>query len=168
MCLHILTPVCVSTFDMRIKRRGFSLHELLIVIAIIPILATIATVPAGRGNLMLAQRPRQGKHQDTIHEAELRYNSELDALPRTLANWASGKTVRSDRLQPDSAQTTGRGQIQWVRLHDRQHADRILDHSRPGSVRENRQQVIFLRRIPGHPRQVIQPNCATVASAEVR
>jgi type IV pilus assembly protein PilA len=57
------------------SRRGFSLIELLIVIAIILIIASIA-VPKVNRQLMLAREQAAIRQIGTIHQAETQYNSQ--------------------------------------------------------------------------------------------
>jgi len=68
---------------MRTKRRGFSLIELLIVIAIILILATIVIVNVNR-QLMSAHETATLGNMKAVHEAELRYNSEFGRFAQSL------------------------------------------------------------------------------------
>ena len=64
-------------------RRGFSLIELLIVIAIILILAGIASVQVNK-QLMSAHEMAAIKTINTIHQAELGYNSQFGKFAQNL------------------------------------------------------------------------------------
>lgn len=64
-------------------RRGFSLIELLIVIAIILILAGIASVQVNK-QLMAAHETAAIKTLNTIHQAELGYNSQFGRFAQNL------------------------------------------------------------------------------------
>src|ERR1051326_1340475 len=66
------------------RRRGFSLIELLIVIAIILIIASIA-VPKVNRQLMLAREQAALRQIDTIHQAETQYNSTYSRYATSLA-----------------------------------------------------------------------------------
>ena len=70
---------------MRINRlrRGFSLIELLIVIAIILILASIATVQVNK-QLMSAHETAAIKTINTLHQAELGYNSQFGRFAQNI------------------------------------------------------------------------------------
>jgi type IV pilus assembly protein PilA len=67
-----------------LRRRGFSLIELLIVISIILIIAAIA-VPKMNKQLMLAREQAAIRQIGTIHQAETQYYSEFGKYADTLA-----------------------------------------------------------------------------------
>src|SRR5882757_1068035 len=83
--LHVALPGCVYYIDMQPnrRRRGFSLIELLIVIAIILIIAAIA-VPKMNRQMMAAHEMAAIRQIGTIHQAQTQYYSQFGKYATTL------------------------------------------------------------------------------------
>lgn len=83
--VHAAPPGCVYHISMRDsrRRRGFSLIELLIVIAIILIIAAIA-VPKMNRQMMAAHEMAAIRQIGTIHQAETQYYSQFGKYAQAL------------------------------------------------------------------------------------
>ena len=72
------------------RQRGFSLIELLIVVAIVLILAAVA-VPKLNQNRMLANETAAVQQVQTIHKAQVQYQSQFNRFATTLAELGPGQ-----------------------------------------------------------------------------
>ncbi|HET8547072.1 MAG TPA: prepilin-type N-terminal cleavage/methylation domain-containing protein [Bryobacteraceae bacterium] len=72
------------------RQRGFSLIELLIVVAIVLILAAVA-VPKLNQNRMLANETAAVQQIQTIHKAQVQYQSQFNRFANSLAELGPGQ-----------------------------------------------------------------------------
>jgi type IV pilus assembly protein PilA len=83
------------------RQRGFSLIELLIVVAIILILAAVA-VPKLNQNRMLANETAAVQHVKTLHQAQVQYQSQFGRYATTLTELGPG-AGGSEQVGPSAA-----------------------------------------------------------------
>ena len=125
-------------------RRGFSLIELLIVVAIILILAAIAA-PKLNQNRMHAQETAAIRQVGTIHTAQTQYYSQFGRYAATLAELGpppSGQATAaaSDLIPEDLA----KGKKNRVYLQRSGRTQRISSHGGTGRVRKYRAANVLL------------------------
>ena len=137
------------------RRRGFSLIELLIVIAIILILAMIA-VPKVNQQLMSARETAAIQEIKTIHQAETQYYSTFGKYAASLAELgppASGAAgpAAADLIPKSLADGKNGGYIYAVIGS----ASGLLGERQSGNVWELRPTDIFFRPDPGDPEQLV-------------
>ncbi len=116
------------------RRRGFSLIELLIVIAIILVIVTIA-VPQYNKQMMSAHETAAQQAIQTLHAVETQYYSQFGRYAVSLAELgppASG--ADGPAAAGSDFEGSLRRQEKRLCLHRRRHAHRLRDHGRAGGL----------------------------------
>jgi type IV pilus assembly protein PilE len=111
----------MNTQKLSRRSRGFSLMELMIVIAIIGILGSIA-VPAFMRTLRASRETAAVNSLQTIHKAEISYNS-------TKGKYATLKTLSDEEFLQDKTYASGRAVNQYVYSDSDVSADTYTIHA---------------------------------------
>ena len=130
------------------RRRGFSLIELLIVIAIILIIITVA-VPKFQRAQMFARDMGAQKAIQTIHQMEVQYQSQYGRYANSLAELGPPASGAASPAAADLIDSYFGGRRQGrLQIHADRRQRRVRRYRRSGDLRDQWRQNMVLR--PDH------------------